>query len=749
MKSYHHKPEIPETALTQWQAIVDLLAKLCNVPAALIMTVNRSEIEVVVSAHTDANPYEPGEKAALNTGLYCEEVMRSKDKLCVPDALADPKWDHNPDIELGMISYLGYPLLWPDGDVLGTICILDRKANPYSADILELLVRFQESINMSLALVFESEKARLAEKELHRAYDELEQIVEERTVELKETNVRLKNEITERTKSEEALKQALGDLRLANTKTNALLNSAAAFLQHEEFEDAARILFDNCKQVIGATSGYVALLNEDGSENEVLFLDSGGLPCTVDESLPMPIRGLRGDAYRTGKAVYDNSFLHSKWIEFMPEGHVALKNVLFAPIVITGEAVGLIGLANKPQGFTETDANIAMGFAQFAAVGLSNYMSRRTLKESEDKFRSMFESASESIYILDSQGTILETNPAATSLIGYAHEELVGNCIADFFTPASQTIFADQFPILVEQGFNRQEVELISKNGKTVSVDCSASAISGVRMDVMSYMVTQIDITQRKQAEERERAHGKFLASVLKSLTHPFYVIDVNNYSIVMANPAAFTGSSPVGSTCYSATHGSSAPCNTAEHPCPVEEVKKTRRPTMVEHRHCDENGRPRTIAVHAYPVFDDQGRVIKVIEYCLDITETVQAQEDLRENERTLATILSMSPSGICYVREGTLAWTNKAMRELFGYGEDEIRTYCWARAFHEFYESDDEYEQVRKIFQAQIADGRPVEAEARLRRKDGSTFFGNVSVSTRSSRKYLSTVQRLLFRT
>ena len=56
----------------------------------------------------------------------------------------------------------------------------------------------------------------------------------------------------------------------------------------------------------------------------------------------------------------------------MPNGHVTLDNVLFAPLKIEGKARGLIGLANKPGGFTENDARMVMAFSEFAAIALRN-----------------------------------------------------------------------------------------------------------------------------------------------------------------------------------------------------------------------------------------------------------------------------------------------------------------------------------------------------------------------------------------
>jgi len=101
--------------------------------------------------------------------------------------------------------------------------------------------------------------------------------------------------------------------------------------------------FDILKETLGVAAGYVALLSPNGTENEVLFLDAGGLDCTVDQTLPMPIRGLRLEAYSTGKPVYDNDFSRNRWQEMLPQGHVALENVLSAPLVIDGKTVGVIG----------------------------------------------------------------------------------------------------------------------------------------------------------------------------------------------------------------------------------------------------------------------------------------------------------------------------------------------------------------------------------------------------------------------
>jgi GAF domain-containing protein len=166
--------------------------------------------------------------------------------------------------------------------------------------------------------------------------------------------------------------EVLQESSIREKELHAIMNGSKAVLGQKGFTASARAIFDHCKNLIGATSGYVALLNEAGEENEVLFLEAGGLSCDVDPELPMPIRGLRAEAYSTNKAVYHNDFMNSEWVDFMPSGHVILKNVMFAPLVIERKTVGIIGLANKALDFNDNDSKMATGFGELAAIALQN-----------------------------------------------------------------------------------------------------------------------------------------------------------------------------------------------------------------------------------------------------------------------------------------------------------------------------------------------------------------------------------------
>lgn len=143
--------DIPDELLKSWQEIADLLVKLTDIHAALIMRIRKPYIEVFVASDSLDNPYHPGDKEILaDSGLYCERVIKTQKKLLVPDSLIDPEWENNPDVKLDMISYLGFPITWPDKTPFGTICVLDKKYNEYSKTTEELMLKFRRLIELNL-----------------------------------------------------------------------------------------------------------------------------------------------------------------------------------------------------------------------------------------------------------------------------------------------------------------------------------------------------------------------------------------------------------------------------------------------------------------------------------------------------------------------------------------------------------------------------------------------------------------------
>lgn len=141
---------IPEALSSKWQPMADILASVSEFTAALIMRSTPDELEVCVSSNSVGNPYKSGEKILRNTGLYCESVIKTKLPLYVCNALIDPDWNTNPDIELGMICYFGLVLLWPNGQPFGTICVLDQHERRLPPECEKLMYLMREVIEADL-----------------------------------------------------------------------------------------------------------------------------------------------------------------------------------------------------------------------------------------------------------------------------------------------------------------------------------------------------------------------------------------------------------------------------------------------------------------------------------------------------------------------------------------------------------------------------------------------------------------------
>ena len=319
-------------------------------------------------------------------------------------------------------------------------------------------------------------------------------------------------DVTERKQAREDLEQALHARERQTRELKLLLDGAKVVLEGNDFSSTAKRIFDAACEMTGALSGYVALLSDDGQENKVLFLESGGLPCTVDESLPMQIRGLRGEAYKTGQAVYDNDFMNSPWPEFMPDGHVELRNVMFAPLNIEGKTTGIMGLANKSGDFTEDDSRLASAFSQLAAIALKNNQTMKALTESRAILQAAMDNSQAGIAIADApDGRLRYVNKAGLLIRGGAKEDLVNDIDIEKYVGSWRILHLDGTPYEAEEvplarAIKYGEIctrEFIIRRTKMDDriVLANAAPIKNESGHTVAGIVVFHDITDRKQAE--------------------------------------------------------------------------------------------------------------------------------------------------------------------------------------------------------------------------------------------------------
>lgn len=130
------------------------------------------------------------------------------------------------------------------------------------------------------------------------------------------------------------------------------------------------------------------------------------------------------------------------------------------------------------------------------------------------------------------------------------------------------------------------------------------------------------------------------LKIVFSAMDYPLYVINTD-YTIAMMNDMAKTfihedSSYPL--TCHGISHKFETPCDTENHPCPMQSILKDKKPVTLEHIHYNNEGEQLLVEVRAYPIFDAKGNVVQIVEASTDITEKKKSETDKIRLERELS---------------------------------------------------------------------------------------------------------------
>jgi PAS domain S-box-containing protein len=203
-------------------------------------------------------------------------------------------------------------------------------------------------------------------------------------------------------------------------------------------------------------------------------------------------------------------------------GHV--RNWIGVPLIASGKVIGVYSVDKaEPSFFQAEHVRRAETLAESAVSAIRNAqlfeqsehhvaeleerMAERkrievALRESEERYRELFENARDAIYVHDLEGNYTSVNRATETLTGYKREELVGHNFAEF-VPEEQLRYVREsfFAKVAEQGETTYEVDVLAKDGRRVPVEVRSQAIyeNGVMVGVQN---TARDITERKLAQE-------------------------------------------------------------------------------------------------------------------------------------------------------------------------------------------------------------------------------------------------------
>jgi GAF domain-containing protein len=163
---------IPSQIVDIWQKIVDSLAAFIGVPGVMINRFEPPDLEIFRANSDFNNPIPAGTRMPM-LGVYCLSVAEKRKSMHIADARKDPEWADSPTAQAGIYAYLGFPLLWPRGEVFGTLCAVDTKGHRWEKGYYNILHAFKDSIELDLALVANMEELDKKNRELEFARTEV------------------------------------------------------------------------------------------------------------------------------------------------------------------------------------------------------------------------------------------------------------------------------------------------------------------------------------------------------------------------------------------------------------------------------------------------------------------------------------------------------------------------------------------------------------------------------------------------
>jgi PAS domain S-box-containing protein len=141
------------------------------------------------------------------------------------------------------------------------------------------------------------------------------------------------------------------------------------------------------------------------------------------------------------------------------------------------------------------------------------------LRESEVKYRAIFESFHDVYYRTDRQGLVTIISPSVRIQAGYAPEDVIGRPVTDFYLDPDER---EEFNKSLKQNgmVNDYELQLLAKDGRVIEVSASSKLIFDASGNPVGVEGVLRDITDRKKAEERLRASLKEKEVLLQEIHH-------------------------------------------------------------------------------------------------------------------------------------------------------------------------------------------------------------------------------------
>jgi len=162
------------------------------------------------------------------------------------------------------------------------------------------------------------------------------------------------------------------------------------------------------------------------------------------------------------------------------------------------------------------------------------------LQKSEEKFRTLYNSATDSIFILDLEGNILDANAIACKRLGYSHQELLTMKPEDFSTPRHARQFKKRLNQIIREGSGSFETEHICRTGKIIPMEVNSRVMEYGRQQAV--LKISRDVTERKKAQEQMAVKNRISNTFISSDHEGFYNDVLDIFREVFESPYGFFG---------------------------------------------------------------------------------------------------------------------------------------------------------------------------------------------------------------
>ncbi len=267
-------------------------------------------------------------------------------------------------------------------------------------------------------------------------------------------------------------------------------------------------------------------------------------------------------------------------------------------------------------------------------------IAEEALKESEQRYRLLFDLLPFGGEVLDKQGYIRDCSASETQLLGYNREELIGKHITELLDEESAQNFKQRFQNLLKGESQQAEIVMIDKNGQKLHISRAATPIYNRQGELIGILALNVNITERKIMEEALLEEKERLAVTLQSIGDAVIATNVDNRIIIMNRAAqALSGWSQEEALgkklndVFKTFNGKDYRPTTGVAEKALQSGKKILNSGEV--RLIARDGTEKIINESAAPIYDPSGNIIGVVVVYRDITEKRKLEDELLKMQK------------------------------------------------------------------------------------------------------------------